>query len=562
MIAGLALIGWAASTNNGRAQFAPQKAFQLSTFTNTWHYNPSGTDLHAMIASGTDWRAPAYFEDPGFGWDTGGLGPNNGVPLFGFETTPLEYAYVFNTHFASPLDANGVPIQPYVITYYFRRHFNLPTNNLANLTLVLTNYIDDGVVYWLNGTELARIRIPTNFTGPNLVYTNLALQITGAEGVAEILTVPFNVLSNLVAGDNTIAAEVHQTSKTSSDDVFGMSLSAVLEQSLTITNQPQSQTAVAGKPVTFTVAGTGTFPFYWWYKVVGTNTTQVASGPTNYFFTIASALAANQGSYYVTVSNRFGKITSSNAVLTVVPDTFGPLLVSATITDTNSRTIVVAFDEQVNQQSVTNVSNYTINLLGKTNQVLITNAFPLINGARLSLATSLFSSNEYSLTVNNVRDRTLNANIVAPNSWIGVSFVAVSNIFDMNQTWRLDESEFSDLDASWKSSLTFNDNPAVNFFWVEAPGVFQVSQTGTAHPCQPVGFTLGFNGITFYFRTKFNLSTNFGPNPSLRLTYIMGPKCFGRTCQPVPLFTTRLQPPRLRTRLARLSPPTSALASW
>src|SRR6266849_787046 len=103
MVAGLALIGWAAGTNNGTAQFfSTAPAFQLITFTNTWHYNPSGTDLHSMIALGTDWRAPSYNDtDATLGWDTGGMGPTNGLPLFGFETTPNEYLpYIFNTHFA------------------------------------------------------------------------------------------------------------------------------------------------------------------------------------------------------------------------------------------------------------------------------------------------------------------------------------------------------------------------------------------------------------------------------------------------------------------------------
>ena len=112
MMAGLALIGWAAGINNGRAQIIP-KAFELITFTNTWHYNPSGTDLHAMIPLGTDWRAPGYNDtDPTLGWDSGGMGPNNGLPLFGFETTPLEYAYVFNTHFADPAPGGARLVHP------------------------------------------------------------------------------------------------------------------------------------------------------------------------------------------------------------------------------------------------------------------------------------------------------------------------------------------------------------------------------------------------------------------------------------------------------------------
>jgi len=471
-----------------------------------------------MIPLGTDWRAPSYADtNATLGWDTGGMGPNNGLPLFGFETTPLEYVYLFNTHFASPLDANGVPIQPYIITYYYRHHFNLPTNNLANLSLVLTNYIDDGVVYWLNGTELARLRIPTNFTGPNLVYTNLALN-QGAEGVAEIVTVPFNVLSNLVAGDNTIAAEVHQTSKTSSDDVFGMSLSAVLEESIVITNQPLSQTAVVGKPVTFTVGGTGSFPFYWWYKVAGTNTTLLASGTTNFFYSIGSAQVANQGSYFVTISNRFGKVTSSSAVLTVIPDTFGPLLLSAVVNDTNGRSITVNFDEPVNTMSATNPADYTITLLGTTNQFLVTNAMYGGFFVKLLLDSPLLSTNKYSITVNNVRDRSPNTNIIAPNSWVGVSFSAISNILSLGSAWRFDESEVADLDPSWKSALNYNDDPNLPpFTWVDGSGVFNLTfGTLTFCPGGTAGTGLSLGANTFYFRTKFAISTNFGPNPTLR----------------------------------------------
>jgi hypothetical protein len=517
MMAGLALIGWASSMNSGRAQIIPE-SFTLITFTNTWHFNSSGTDLHSMIASGTDWRAPTYIADPSVGWDLGGLGPQNGLPLFGFpnQTQLADWPPGFRTLFPNP-----VTQMPYIVTYYYRTHFNLPTNNVANITLVITNWIDDGVVYWLNGgNELTRERMPTNFTGSKLVYTNLAIANNDAMAQDFLIVIP----TNLLAGDNVIAAEVHQQSLTSSDDVFGIeNMSAIVEQPIAITNQPQSQTAVAGKPFTFKVGGTGSFPFYSWYHVASnrSSTNLVVSGPTSYFYTVASALATSQGSYFVTITNRFGKVTSSEAVLTVVPDTFGPLLVSAVIIDTNSRSIAVNFDERVYAQSMTSVSNYTITLLGTTNQVVITNAFALINGVRLSLASSLFSSNDYILTVNNVRDGTINTNIVAPNSSIGISFVAVSNIFGMDQVWRFDEIESIDLDPSWKSSLSYVDDPAVNFFWAEAAGIFAYSGTGFYPSCAPVGFSLSLGSTTFYFRKKFNLSTNFGPNPSLRLTYVV-----------------------------------------
>ncbi len=115
----------------------------------------------------------------------------------------------------------------------------------------------------------------------------------------------------------------------------------------------------------------------------------------------------------------------------------------------------MAFDENVNRASATNLADWTLTLLGTTNQVQITNAVYANSVIRLSLASPLSTSNKYVLTVNNVRDNTANLNIIAPNSWIGVSFSAISNIFDMNYTWRYDTSEMSDPDPSWKSSLKF-----------------------------------------------------------------------------------------------------------
>jgi len=46
--------------------------------------------------------------------------------------------------------------------------------------------------------------------------------------------------TNLVMGDNVLAVEVHQTSATSSDVVFGMSLTATVpgQAPITITSQP------------------------------------------------------------------------------------------------------------------------------------------------------------------------------------------------------------------------------------------------------------------------------------------------------------------------------------
>src|SRR5438876_3836000 len=110
-----------------------------------WRYNKSGTEL------GTAWRNAAY-DDTGSGWE----GP--GMILFGFETTPATYAPLT---FRTPLPD---PLAQFVTNFYFRTHFtmpNVPANLLALTTLLTTNYIDDGCVYYLNGVEILRYNMPT-----------------------------------------------------------------------------------------------------------------------------------------------------------------------------------------------------------------------------------------------------------------------------------------------------------------------------------------------------------------------------------------------------------------
>ena len=51
--------------------------------------------------------------------------------------------------------ATGYPF----ITYYFRTHFSF-TNRLSGAALLFTDYIDDGAVFYLNGAELYRLRMP------------------------------------------------------------------------------------------------------------------------------------------------------------------------------------------------------------------------------------------------------------------------------------------------------------------------------------------------------------------------------------------------------------------
>jgi hypothetical protein len=167
----------------------------LITITNSWRWdNSGGTNL------GTGWLQPGFVDSA---W-------SNGLPLFGFETTPAEYPYPFSTTIPAPNQADGH------ITTYYRTHFQW-NGSLTNVNLISTNYVDDGAVYYLNGVRVGSLRMPATVTFDTLAIQQLS------EGIAEVLT----LANNLVIGDNVMAVELHQNATVSSDDVFGMLLSAV-----------------------------------------------------------------------------------------------------------------------------------------------------------------------------------------------------------------------------------------------------------------------------------------------------------------------------------------------
>jgi hypothetical protein len=95
----------------------------------------------------------------------------------------------------------------------------------------------------------------------------------------------------------------------------------------TITGQPTNQTVIVGSIVNIAVTATGTPPLsYQWYVESGDGTNLVDGATTN-VLTISNAQLTNSGSYWVTVTNIAGSVTSSNALLTVIlPPSFGNII--------------------------------------------------------------------------------------------------------------------------------------------------------------------------------------------------------------------------------------------
>jgi hypothetical protein len=136
-------------------------------------------------------------------------------------------------------------------------------------------------------------------------------------GAAATVTVSLNTAaSNLVAG--TYSATVWLTNLNNSVRQGRQFTLSVISPPV-ITMQPISQAVVEGGTAVFTVVSDGGISYQWEYN--GTNLTDnvIISGSATTNLIISNVPLANAGNYSVAVSNVAGTVTSSNALLTVLP---------------------------------------------------------------------------------------------------------------------------------------------------------------------------------------------------------------------------------------------------
>ncbi|MGO4121873.1 hypothetical protein AB4Y91_12270, partial [Arthrobacter sp. YAF16] len=88
----------------------------------------------------------------------------------------------------------------------------------AVTALKLTTVADDGVVIYVNGTEVGRTRMPTGTVTIN-TYATAAIPTSNANAAPVTFNVP---LSLLVNGTNTIAAETHLNYHATKDISFDL----------------------------------------------------------------------------------------------------------------------------------------------------------------------------------------------------------------------------------------------------------------------------------------------------------------------------------------------------
>ncbi|MEC8906694.1 MAG: lamin tail domain-containing protein, partial [Verrucomicrobiota bacterium] len=158
-----------------------------------WKYLDDGSD------QGTAWRLPEFDDSS---WEEGRAELGYGDGSEGAEGTLLSYGSVGSDKH---------------VTTYFRRNFQVDeASEIMSVNLGLRR--DDGAVVYLNGIEIWRSAMPEG----EIIFDTLAND--GAGGSEESIFHLKEGISPelLLEGENTIAVEVHQVARTSSDISFDL----------------------------------------------------------------------------------------------------------------------------------------------------------------------------------------------------------------------------------------------------------------------------------------------------------------------------------------------------
>jgi hypothetical protein len=438
----LVLLAWCLA---GEA-FAQTGTPLVSLTNSVWRFNDTATDL------GTAWKASSYPAENQ--WPSG-------QGLFGVESTD-PYPYPEPVHTALVLNAGRT-------TYYFRTPFNF-AGNPAGLTLQVTAYVDDGAVFYLNGAELHRVRLPD---GP-IAFTNKA-ELAFPEGVPVVFNFP---ATRLAAGSNVLAVEVHQHSDTSSDVVFGLSLEVLETQAPVILDpaEPADRAVPEGEATTLSVAVSAfPVPAYQWFK----DGAEIP-GATASTLALANMSEEQAGNYFCRVTNSSGAITSRTAAVTFLADT-SPLAILYALAQENPTDVLVTFSEPPDSEEARDNFSWQVEEVGVGTQLTV------LEGTMLDSSTLLLTTEQprdpnrsYLLRrIENLREAVDRGNMMPAGTEAPIaSFVTTLIPNDETHLWRYDQSGV-DLNSNWVSP-GYDDSG-----WRTGAGVFDAFRSDvTLPPCR------------------------------------------------------------------------------
>ena len=362
---------------------AKAQTIQLITVDqSTWSYQSNKVDPAYITPDA--WTAPAFDDSA---WPTG-------KGLFGLEPGIAAYApWVIQTRIDSPQSGAGP------LSSYFRTRFNW-SGSADNVVLQFTNYMDDGILVFLNGVELFSFNVPADRPLP---WNTLTLP-SGANPLGEGVPFITNVIpANLVVGENVIAVVLHQQAATTSDNVFGMSMKAVLPAApVDLTpNQPTNRTLLQFRSSVLTVSASGSpAPSYQWYEdgnaIAGANSASLTI--TNEF---PDTVTKN---YYCNVANGLGSFDSRVAAVLFTSDSVAPRVIGVSQAGPFNL-VTVTFDEVVEFDSAVNQFTYGA-IDGANNRIDPVTVTLNPNGSSVTVdyGVELLPGTLYTMNVVDVRD--------------------------------------------------------------------------------------------------------------------------------------------------------------
>lgn len=249
----------------------------LFQVTNLWRFTADNLDY-------TGWQNTGYSDSGWSGPARGGFYVEDDVSGVPFRNTPLP----------TPCGVEGAPCPSGIpTTFYYRTHFTFPTSP-SGTTLIFSNYVDDGAVYYLNGTEIYRLHMapaPAVILNATLStgYSSSNAPCSGDACVPEIFALAGAIVNtNLRQGDNVLAVESHNYKLASYDAFFACALSysksppATTNQLLVLSAEPANGVPIQATPGDAYGASNNVTPleFYYTPGAIVTLTAPTSAGTT------------------------------------------------------------------------------------------------------------------------------------------------------------------------------------------------------------------------------------------------------------------------------------------
>ncbi len=220
------------------------------------------------------------------------------------------------------------------------------------------------------------------------------------EGGGDNFSATFHLISEVAPDNGTASA------------FTGAAISSLVPRArLTINTQPASTSAVETRSATFSVDASATgvvSPSYQWKK----NGNPIDGATSATYKTPLVTLGDNGAIFTCEVTAPGASVTTSPATLTVIPDTFAPVIASAGAlrNEAGAVQVSVIFDEVINVGDVV-TGNFSLSSGSVTGATYVENSSTYKSqerGVTLS-TTGLTPGNTYTVTVRNVRDAKGNA---------------------------------------------------------------------------------------------------------------------------------------------------------